>query len=260
MQLEALSILEDDGDDLLRTIIYNNLGGLYLAVGDAIKSKDYYRQQLELNREVKYAIGDAFALAGLGRAYRMLGDVPVAEEHYQRALELARSLQGKGKEASILAELVELRLDKGDIDGAEQAMGQAAAIMSETEEDAPTRHAILRAQIWAAKAPHLHPIEGRAVLERTSALLDEALAREPVLASEEVISGKEMEINGWQLAASVKRALGDQNGAAEAIARAMKGISDFTEGFSQGQLELFWRRRDMSSVRTLWNELGGAIN
>ncbi len=260
MQLEALSILEEDGDDLLRTIIYNNLGGLYLAVGDVIKSKDYYRQQLELNREVKYAISDIFALAGLGRSYSMLGDRDLAEEHYQRALDLARRLQTKGKEASILAELVELRLDKGDIDGAQRDLDQAAAIISEVEEREPTRYAILRARIWAARASKLHSIEGRALLQKTASLLEEALGREPVQASEEVISGKEMEISGWQLMASVRKALGEQKGAAEAIARAAKGVSDFTEGFSQDQLELFWRRRDMSSVRSLWNELGGAVN
>ncbi len=258
MQLEALSILEEDGDDLLRTIIFNNLGGLYLAVGDAIKSKDYYRQQLELNREVKYAIGDAFALAGLGRAYRMLGDLPLAEEHYQRALDLARGLQGKGKEASILAELVELRLEKGETDGAEQALGLAAAIMSETEESEPTRYAVLRAQIWALRAKGQHPGEGRALLERTRTLLEKALGGEPVLTSEEVISGKELEINGWHLAASVRKALDDRSGAAEAIAKAIKGISDFTEGFSHEQMELFWKRKDMASVRALADEIDGS--
>jgi tetratricopeptide (TPR) repeat protein len=258
MQLEALSILEDDGDDLLRTIIYNNLGGLYLAVGDAVKSKDYYRQQLELNREVKYAIGDAFALAGLGRAYRMLGDGALAEENYQRALGLARSLQGKSKEASILAELVELKLDRGDTEGAQQALDQAAVIMSETEEREPTRYAVLRAQIWAARVPKLHPVEGRALLGRTKALLDKALGSESVLASEEVVSGKELELTGWQLASSVRMALGDQQGAAEAIARAMRAISDFTEGFSHEQLELFWKRKDMVSVRALSDEINRA--
>lgn len=255
MQLEADSLLEEDGDDLLRSIIYNNLGGLYLAMGDAVKSKDYYRQQLDLNRTVDYSLGDAFALAGLGRAYRYLGDIPLAEEHYNQAIETARKLSGKGKEASILAELVELRLEKGDIDGAEEALKRAGEILSETEEEEPTRYAILQAQIWYARATRLRPAESWELLQKARALLEESLGHKPVLTSEEVISGKELEIAGWQLASSVMLSLGEEEKAKEAIGRAMQGIADFSEGFSREQLDFFWKRRDMADVMVLHRKL-----
>jgi tetratricopeptide (TPR) repeat protein len=257
MQLEALSLLEEDGDDLLKSIILNNLGGLYLAVGDAVKSKEYYRQQIAINRDIKYAIGESFALAGLARAYRLLGDLSLAGENYQQALETARRLSGKGKEASILAELVELRLEEGNIDEAEKCLNQAKAIIAETEESEPTRHAVLQAQIWAARASSLSPVERRALQLKALNLLEGSLNREMVLSSEEVVSGRELEIAGWQLASAIKLALGDGNGAQEAVKRAMQKAGDFTEGFSQEQKDLFWKRKDMAAVRGLFLELGG---
>ncbi len=102
---EAAQLFAADGDRKNQAISLNELGGLYVKLGDKPKALEAYNQALSLARAIGDRIGEAANLNNLGTAYKAFGDNRAALEVYVRALPLIRDAKDRASEAIILTNM-----------------------------------------------------------------------------------------------------------------------------------------------------------
>src|SRR5262249_10856783 len=90
---QALDTLPTARDARGQVTAYLRLGSIYYESGEPIKAQDAYNQALALTRTLKYAGGEAQALAGLAHIDRDSGSLEVARQRMEMSLTLIESVR-----------------------------------------------------------------------------------------------------------------------------------------------------------------------
>lgn len=125
---QALDLFRQVGDPAGQARALGNLGMVAERSGDYAESIDCKRQALALFRQAGDRTGEASALNGLGVAMRWLGRYPEAIDHYQQALTLARQVGNQYGEVLALNNLGEVEAFSGRHGPARDHLRQALAL------------------------------------------------------------------------------------------------------------------------------------
>ncbi|AFZ20958.1 CHAT domain-containing protein [Allocoleopsis franciscana] len=106
----------------------NNLGVVYLRLGDYPKALEYYQQNLVLVRKRKYRQAEGTALNNLGVVYLRLGDYPKALEYYQQCLVIAREIREYQQSLAIARERGDYQMEETDLDKRIELMRSTGSI------------------------------------------------------------------------------------------------------------------------------------
>ena len=112
-------------------IAYNNLGKLYINLGDNQKSVDYLNKALPIWQAAGSPRGQASTLENLGRANADMGQGKQALEYFNRALPLWRGAGDRGGEALTLNEMGPAYAGMGQKQKALESYNQSLAIWRE---------------------------------------------------------------------------------------------------------------------------------
>ncbi len=103
---QALVIFKKYGEKQAISAVTNNLGIIYMQLGDYPKSITYYEQALAIAREIGDKKGEGADYGNLGNAYLQMGDYRKAINNYEQALSLASQVGDKsGKEIDTLGSI-----------------------------------------------------------------------------------------------------------------------------------------------------------
>ena len=83
----------------------NNLGWVYMDLGQYDRALEYFQQALAFSREIKDRGGEAASLHNLGVAYGNLGQYDRAMDYYQQALAIKREIKDRRAEGDSLNNL-----------------------------------------------------------------------------------------------------------------------------------------------------------
>ncbi len=219
-QLRSYRLAEQSSDALSLAISCNNLGEIYLSLGDLELSSKYYQRYLEINRRISNRMGDAFGQAGLARVAAARGELSEAEELIRSAVEVAREVKSPGREASLLAELAELLSRQGRHREATQALDRSIALCLEIQSFNTQRHQIIGAGIKLAQAREASGPERDKLLVQSRDLVEGALASPLSVEDEEPYSVSDLEREARKLLAEIWMLAGNKARAAEEAARA----------------------------------------
>jgi len=111
--------------------IYNELGGVYNAVGDKQKALRYYEDALSISKEVGDRGGEGATLNNLGLVYNALGNKPEALRYYGEALSIKREVGDRGGEGTTLNNLGAVYDGLGNKPEALRYYGEALSIRRE---------------------------------------------------------------------------------------------------------------------------------
>ncbi len=89
---QALDISREIGDRRGEEIHLGNLGSAYSDLGQVEKAIEYHKQALEISREIGDRHGEGADLGNLGLAYSNLGKVEKAIEYHKQALDISREI------------------------------------------------------------------------------------------------------------------------------------------------------------------------
>src|SRR5262249_28443604 len=103
---------------------YDNIGDIYLFLGDVRRARRSYEDALSTYREIGDQNGMALAEIGLGDVLFLLGKLDDAQSMYRQALETCKQLGSRNRQALALAGLARVR----------QLEGQSAEAQSEETE------------------------------------------------------------------------------------------------------------------------------
>ncbi len=95
-------LLKNKGD---HGLILGNLGNAYYNMGDSRKAIEYYKQELEIYKEIGDRRGEGNAIKNLGNSYIHLGEPRKAIECYKQATEIAKDIGDRCGECSGLGNL-----------------------------------------------------------------------------------------------------------------------------------------------------------
>lgn len=112
-------------------IAYNNLGKLYINLGDNQKSVDYLNKALPIWQASGNTRGQASTLENLGRAYADMGQGKQALDYFNRALPLWRGAADRGGEALTLNEMGPAYAGMGQKQKALESYNQSLTIWRE---------------------------------------------------------------------------------------------------------------------------------
>ncbi len=111
--------------------LYNNLGGVYDALGQKQQALWYFEQALTITREVGDLRGEGRTLNNLGAVYNALGQKQEALRYYQQALTITREVGDRGGEGTTLNNLGGVYNASGQKQEALRYYEQALAISRE---------------------------------------------------------------------------------------------------------------------------------
>ena len=86
---DALSHVESDAHKLARSIVYTNIGSLYLEIHDTAKAREFMEKALVLQREIGDPVGIASVLGNLASLSLERSELPDAERFATEALAFA---------------------------------------------------------------------------------------------------------------------------------------------------------------------------
>ncbi len=127
---EALAIQQALGDRWWESIIWNELGVLYLMVGDWEAARRNLDQALAISQELEDEAGIAYVLGNLGQLYREEGRLTEAAQALEEAHRLGQAMGDRLFQAGCLAELAILALVA---DAPQTAVERAQAALAELE-------------------------------------------------------------------------------------------------------------------------------
>jgi len=111
---EALKLFRAVGDHRGEDGILNNIGSVYLALGEQQKALEYYNQSLPLRRALGDRRGEAITLTSIGSVYSALGEKQKALEYYSQSLPLSRAVGDRRGEAITLTNIGGVYADLGE--------------------------------------------------------------------------------------------------------------------------------------------------
>ncbi len=110
---DALSILDANNDILSRSILFTNIGRIYLEVQDLDKADMFFDRSTVLKREVGDGYGLFNAIHNRGIIAYKRGEIETAKSLLSEALNLAESVNRRDAEGYILESLGNLKLEEG---------------------------------------------------------------------------------------------------------------------------------------------------
>jgi DNA-binding SARP family transcriptional activator len=125
----------------------HRIGEFYLRTGDPLRAERSFREALQIVRDRRDLVGEAYALAGLGMVWTELGRWELAHSDLSAALNLSRRMTSNIVHGRILLAFAELRLAQADREGATALISEALLLFSENGA-AP----VWRARFLAVKA------------------------------------------------------------------------------------------------------------
>ncbi|MBA4122873.1 MAG: tetratricopeptide repeat protein [Acidobacteria bacterium] len=102
---EALPLWHAVNDRAKEADTLNNIGVVYVSLGEKQKALDYLNQALPLSRAVGDREGEASTLSNIGYVYHSLGENKKALDYYNQALPLRRAVGDRSGEASTLTNI-----------------------------------------------------------------------------------------------------------------------------------------------------------
>jgi tetratricopeptide (TPR) repeat protein len=99
---EALPLFRVLGDQQREVITLNDIGYIYLHLGQKQKALEYFNQSLPILRQVGNKRWEAMTLHSIGVVYSDLGQKQKALEFYNQSLQLSREVKDKVLEAATL--------------------------------------------------------------------------------------------------------------------------------------------------------------
>jgi tetratricopeptide (TPR) repeat protein len=101
----GLTASQSLGNQRGEAIFYNDLGLLYIDIGEPHKALDYHEQALLIDRVVGNKRGEAAALNNMGMLYSAIGESYKSLEYYKQALSLTQAEGDRGDAATILTNM-----------------------------------------------------------------------------------------------------------------------------------------------------------
>lgn len=99
---EALPLWQAVGDRRGEASTLNNIGLVYVSLGETQKGLEYYGRALPLRQAAGDRRGEASTLNNMGRVYALVGEHQKALDYYNRALPISRALGDRQREVSEL--------------------------------------------------------------------------------------------------------------------------------------------------------------
>ena len=124
----AVTVAQDQGDELAVASAYSNLGHVLRVRGDLDGAEQMYRQSLEIDERLGRLEGMASNYGNLGNLLDIRGDLKGAEQMYRKALEIDERLGRLEGMASHYGNLGIVLRVRGDLDDAEQMHRKALEI------------------------------------------------------------------------------------------------------------------------------------
>ena len=125
---EALKLEEQLGNINLKATIFNELGLLYLEIGETKESLKYYDQALNLHRQENKPERVAFVLNSMASIYNILGENQQALDTYNQALQIQTQIQDKIGEGNTLIYIANVYFSLGDYQRSLETYNQALLI------------------------------------------------------------------------------------------------------------------------------------
>jgi len=101
----ALKLYREAGARSQEALVLNNIGTVYLVLGEKQKALEYYSQSLALSRAIGNPGREALALNNIGRIYDDLGEKQKALQYYNQSLPLSRTVGDRSLEAITLSSI-----------------------------------------------------------------------------------------------------------------------------------------------------------
>jgi CHAT domain-containing protein/Tfp pilus assembly protein PilF len=128
---EALPISREVGDRRGEADTLNNLGLVYQSLGETRKALDKLNEALPIRREVGDRSGEAITLNNLGSVYRLLGELQKALDKLNEALLIKREVGDRSGEAITLTNLGLVYRSLGEMQKALEVYNEALLIKRE---------------------------------------------------------------------------------------------------------------------------------
>ena len=147
----AVDLLQPAGATSMLAAALNNLGEVYLGLGNLAAAEDRYIQARDISREIGGYV-EGHALHNLGRVYQLLVRLDEAVASFEEARLRHRASGMLFGEARALKHLGELHTQTGDLDGARISLAEALRIFeqigdqAEVAETAPLLAAVVARQ------------------------------------------------------------------------------------------------------------------
>ncbi|GAB1542023.1 CHAT domain-containing protein [Scytonema sp. NUACC21] len=111
---QALLLKQQMGDKLGEAISLNNIGNVYLDLGDSQKALNYFQKSLSLRKQVGDKRGEARTLNNIGYVYLDFGAREKALEYFRQSLPLYQQTGDKSAESHTLNNIGTVYLDSGE--------------------------------------------------------------------------------------------------------------------------------------------------
>jgi tetratricopeptide (TPR) repeat protein len=128
---QALTIIEELGDQPNMAIGYHQLGMVAQGRGDLDGAEDWYRKSLTIAERLGNRPGVAIGYHQLGTVAKDRGDLDEAEDWYRKSLTIEEQLGNRPGMATSYGELGTVAQQRGDLDRAEHWYRQALTIIEE---------------------------------------------------------------------------------------------------------------------------------
>ncbi len=130
--LTGMEEVEKIKEPELEAAIKGNIGRVYQSLMNPALSLEYYRQALEVHKQLNNKSEMAVVYGNMGTLYSELKDYEQALAYYEQSLETYRSLQNNLGVASVLSNIGNLYYFQGDYTRTLDYYKQAEAILNET--------------------------------------------------------------------------------------------------------------------------------
>ena len=247
LSAEALKICGQYQDQACVAAILRRLGNVSLVALDLVSANRYYREALQIAREIGSVAEEANVLNGMAMLEDGRGDLGKAAEIERRLIALGRETQNTGTQQSSLANLSDIMLASGEVDAAQENVEAALKVASAIGER-------------ESAADDLTSLAG---IDRVKGDLQTArgLARQ-ALANAEQTASIAAEMAAIEETARILMAQDDLPGAREAVRRAASlrnrgtDVSAWTDRAIAASLALAEHR--LSEAATLAHDAAGA--
>jgi tetratricopeptide (TPR) repeat protein len=126
---EALELYRSASDRKGEAHTLNNIGLVYLSLGEMRKALEKFNEPLPLSRNVGDRIGEAHTLNSIGTVYRSLGEMQKALEKHNEALLILREIGDRNGEATALLGSAQAEQKRGNLAKARQTIEQAIGLV-----------------------------------------------------------------------------------------------------------------------------------
>ncbi len=131
--LKALSLAEDDIQEMKKSQIYNNLGIIYSRLRNYHQSLYYHKLSYRLKRKLNFVAEIPSSLINIGNIYRYLKEYNLAFGYYKKALVLMLNTNNKPNLSILYNNMADICLHKNKVDEALEYLNKSLVINSELD-------------------------------------------------------------------------------------------------------------------------------